>query len=56
LKRKLILEEILVESFPAVKLVQMKYRTKKELDNTSKQAIITKLESQIYDNIISLVC
>jgi len=55
-KCRLILAEVAVESFPVIKLVQMKYRNHKQLDDLQKSKIRAKVESDIYDKVVKDVC
>ena len=50
------MKEVIVESFPRVKLVYMKYRSLKTLDDNTKAKIATKVENMILDKVVSEVC
>lgn len=50
------MREVAVESFPVIKLVQMKYRNIKELSEHNKAKIRAKVERDIFDKVIKEVC
>lgn len=55
-KCRKILREVAVESFPVIKLIQMKYRNIKQLDDSQRSKIRAKVEGDIYDKVVKEVC
>ena len=53
---KQILDEIKVETVPAIKLLYMQFKTHKELSEAQKMKISSKLDKIIYEKIVSDIC